>query len=93
VCAVTCIATTAANKAQARVLAVSGGNGTYTPCNYFDAYVLSVAGVPRGLYCSLYSVVEDAKYATTTSVQQAGIGYTIGNSFGYALAAQDGGIL
>ncbi|KAI4122903.1 MAG: hypothetical protein LQ338_005555 [Usnochroma carphineum] len=57
-CAADCNAQTAYNKRH------PAADGSYQTCSFFNAYVLSVNGVPQGLYCSMYTQVWAASYAT-----------------------------
>ena len=68
--------------------------GKYTPCNYFNAFVVSKNGVPQGTSCSFYSKPMPASYAKDVGqYDQAGNQFTVSNSFGYALAVQDYGVI
>ena len=59
---------------------------TYTPCTFFDAYVLYKNGVPQGLYCTIYNSTWDSSYATNkASYDQQGNTYNPSNSYGYSL--------
>lgn len=87
VCAAVCQATTAANKAAA----VASGATAYTPCNYFNAFVLSQNGAATGLYCSFYDAAVGKSYGTNMGMSSGGVAFSFGNSLGYALSVQDAG--
>jgi hypothetical protein len=57
-CTSACTAQTAYNKAH------PNKDGTFKTCAFVNGYVLSRAGVPQGLYCSMYSQTWAASYAT-----------------------------
>ncbi|KAL8831695.1 MAG: hypothetical protein Q9191_000705, partial [Dirinaria sp. TL-2023a] len=57
-CAADCLAQTAYDRRH------STADGSYQSCVFFNAYVISMNGVPQGLYCSIYSQVWSPAYAT-----------------------------
>ena len=57
-CTSACTAQTAYNKAH------PNKDGSFKTCAFVNGYVLARAGVPQGLYCSMYSQTWAASYAT-----------------------------
>ncbi|KAL9600271.1 MAG: hypothetical protein Q9219_003316 [cf. Caloplaca sp. 3 TL-2023] len=78
-CAADCNAQTAYNKRH------PAADGSYQTCIFFNAYVLSVNGVPQGLYCSKYSQVWAASYATNYGQYRGTDRYTVSRSYSYSL--------
>ncbi|OCL06951.1 hypothetical protein AOQ84DRAFT_67379 [Glonium stellatum] len=66
-------------------------DGTYMPCNFFNAYILLKNGIPQGTYCSFYSRTWDASYATNTGYTSGSTQYSVVDSFTYALTTPDPG--
>ncbi|KAJ9628814.1 hypothetical protein H2203_002717 [Taxawa tesnikishii (nom. ined.)] len=98
VCAAACQAYTAKARSiaesqfQSTSAASSQHDGTYTACNYFNAYVVNKKGVPNGLYCSLYSAPVDSSYATNSVGNNNGAPvFSVTNSYAYTLTVQDDG--
>ena len=87
VCAAVCQATTAKNMA----VALAQGGGSYTPCNYYNSFVLSQNGAATGMYCAFHSAAVPASAAGAAGVSNGGISFAFSNSLGYALAVQDKG--
>jgi hypothetical protein len=61
VCAAACEAQTAFDKEH-----LVQADGTYKPCNFFTAYILTKNDVPQGTYCSFYTREWDSTYAVNT---------------------------
>ncbi|KAL8845901.1 MAG: hypothetical protein Q9221_008968 [Calogaya cf. arnoldii] len=78
-CAADCNAQTAYNKRH------PAADGTYPTCVFFNAYVLSMNGVPQGLYCSMYTQVWAASYATNYGQYRGTDRYTVSRSYSYSL--------
>lgn len=78
-CAVDCNAQTAYNKRH------PAADGSYQTCVFFNAYVLSMNGVPQGLYCSMYTQVWAASYATNYGQYRGTDRYTVSRSYSYSL--------
>ncbi|KAI4227046.1 MAG: hypothetical protein L6R36_002727 [Xanthoria steineri] len=78
-CAVDCNAQTAYNKRH------PAADGSYQTCVFFNAYVLSMNGVPQGLYCSMYTQVWAASYATNYGQYRDTDRYTVSRSYSYSL--------
>ncbi|KAI4275755.1 MAG: hypothetical protein LQ337_002997 [Flavoplaca oasis] len=78
-CAVDCNAQIAYNKRH------PAADGSYPSCVFFNAYVLSMNGVPQGLYCSLYTQVWAASYATNYGQYRGTDRYTVSRSYSYSL--------
>ncbi|KAL8933695.1 MAG: hypothetical protein Q9211_005638 [Gyalolechia sp. 1 TL-2023] len=78
-CAVNCNLQTAYNKRH------PAADGSYQTCTFFNAYVLSMNGIPQGLYCSMYSQVWAAKYATNYGQYRGSDRYTVSRSYSYSL--------
>lgn len=84
-CAAGCQAMTAHNAAQA-------ANGTYSPCNFFNSYVLAMNNAAVGTYCSFYTQAWDRQYATNLGQwDNEANWYTVSSSYGYTLTTQDSG--
>ncbi|OCK77862.1 hypothetical protein K432DRAFT_333149, partial [Lepidopterella palustris CBS 459.81] len=66
-------------------------DGTYMPCNFFNAYILSKNDVPQGTYCSFYSKSWDASYAKNTGYSSGGSFYAVSDSYTYTLTNLDPG--
>ncbi|KAL8810956.1 MAG: hypothetical protein Q9200_002173 [Gallowayella weberi] len=69
-CAADCNAQTAYNKRH------PAADGSYQTCVFFNAYVISVNGTAQGLYCSKYSQVWAASYATNYGQYRGSDRYT-----------------
>ncbi|KAL8903140.1 MAG: hypothetical protein Q9207_004127 [Kuettlingeria erythrocarpa] len=78
-CAADCNAQTAYNSRH------PAADGTYQTCVFFNAYVLSMNGVPQGLYCSMYTQVWAASYATNYGQYRGTDRYTVSRSYSYSL--------
>ncbi|CAD0085486.1 unnamed protein product [Aureobasidium vineae] len=59
-CTSACTAQTAYNKAH------PNKDGSFKTCAFVNGYVLSRAGVPQGLYCSIYTVSNSYAYSVVT---------------------------
>jgi hypothetical protein len=57
-CTTACTTQTAYNKNH------PNQDGSYKTCAFVNGYVLSKDGIPQGLYCSMYTQVWAASYAT-----------------------------
>lgn len=88
VCAAVCQATTAKNRAAT----LAQGGGSYTPCNYYNSFVLSQNGAATGMYCAFHNAAVPASAAGGAGVSNGGVAYAFSNSLGYALATQDAGV-
>jgi hypothetical protein len=88
VCAAVCQATTAKNMA----VALAQGGGSYTPCNYYNSFVLSQNGAATGMYCAFHSAAVPASAAGAAGVSNGGVSFAFSNSLGYALGKQDAGV-
>lgn len=86
-CAKGCQANTAWNKAHAN------NDGTYTACNFFNAYILYRDNNPVGTVCSYYSadIADPASKATNVGQYQGDVHVTVGESYTYTLTTQDNG--
>ncbi|KAL9008752.1 MAG: hypothetical protein Q9173_006155, partial [Seirophora scorigena] len=86
-CAADCNSQTAYNSRH------PAADGSYQSCVFFNAYVLSMNGVPQGLYCSMYTQVWAASYATNYGQYRGTDRYTVSRSFSYSLnPANDGSV-
>ncbi|KAL8859900.1 MAG: hypothetical protein Q9178_003733 [Gyalolechia marmorata] len=84
-CAADCNAQTAYNKRH------PAADGSYQTCVFINAYVLSMNGVPQGLYCSMYTQTWAASYATNYGQYRGTDRYTVSRSYSYSLnLASDG---
>ncbi|KAI4087526.1 MAG: hypothetical protein LQ344_006721 [Seirophora lacunosa] len=84
-CAADCNSQTAYNSRH------PAADGSYQSCVFINAYVLSMNGVPQGLYCSMYTQVWAASYATNYGQYRGTDRYTVSRSFSYSLnPANDG---
>ncbi|KAL8915223.1 MAG: hypothetical protein Q9171_000342 [Xanthocarpia ochracea] len=84
-CAADCNAQTAYNKRH------PAADGSYQTCAFINAYVLSMNGVPQGLYCSMYTQTWAASYATNYGQYRGTDRYTVSRSYSYSLnLASDG---
>ncbi|KAI4183801.1 MAG: hypothetical protein L6R41_005180 [Letrouitia leprolyta] len=84
-CAADCNSQTAYNKRH------PAADGSYQTCIFFNAYVLSMNGVPQGLYCSMYTQVWAAQYATNYGQYRGTDRYTVSRSYSYSLDATSDG--
>ncbi|TEA19136.1 hypothetical protein C8034_v010465 [Colletotrichum sidae] len=84
-CASACQATTQYDRGH------PNGDGTYDACNFFNAYVLNVNGVPQGTTCSMYTRAWDRSYSTNIGQWRGTDYYSVSYSFGYTLNPQDSG--
>jgi len=68
-------------------------DGTYQPCNFFAAYVVSENNSPMGTYCAYYNQPFDRSYATNNG-QYDGEGnyYSVSQAYSYTLTNQDSGV-
>ncbi|KAL8643752.1 MAG: hypothetical protein Q9226_008143 [Calogaya cf. arnoldii] len=78
-CAVDCNAQTAYNRRHPAT------DGSYQTCVFFNAYILSINGVPQGLYCSMYTQIWAASYATNYGQYRGTNRYTVSRSYSYSL--------
>ncbi|KAL8837439.1 MAG: hypothetical protein Q9170_002524 [Blastenia crenularia] len=78
-CAADCNSQTAYNKRH------PAADGSYQTCIFFNAYVLSMNGIPQGLYCSMYTQVWAASYATNYGQYRGTDRYTVSRSYSYSL--------
>ncbi|KAL8923931.1 MAG: hypothetical protein Q9208_004368 [Pyrenodesmia sp. 3 TL-2023] len=78
-CAASCNAETAYNSRH------PAADGSYKTCVFFNAYVLSMNGVPQGLYCSMYTQTWAASYATNYGQYRGTDRYTVSRSYSYTL--------
>lgn len=89
-CASACQATTDSNRASA----VAANETTYTPCNFFNSYVLSQNNEPVGTYCTFYTEVWGRDVATNVGQwDNEGNWFTVSSSYGYALTDVDAGVV
>lgn len=88
-CSSVCNTYTANSRASAR----SGGYSTYTPCNYFNVFNLTLNGQSQLMGCYFFTTSSAANYATykTAVDSSSGTVYNLTNSYGYALYPQDQG--
>ena len=67
--------------------------GCYKPCNFVNAYVLSIDGLSAGIYCSMYSQVWDRSYATNCGQSRKygflTVRFDVASSYAYAKNPQD----
>ncbi|KAI9797322.1 MAG: hypothetical protein M1825_006020 [Sarcosagium campestre] len=84
VCASACVAQTAYNKRHPT-------DGTYKPCNFFTAYVISQDNAPQGLYCALYTRSWGPQYATNTGQYRGTSFFSVSNAYSYTLDPLDEG--
>ena len=82
-CLAACTATTIWNKAHPKP------DGTYEACNFFNAYLLSIDGVPDGLYCSMYRRQWGETEATNHGQNRGAAYYSVSSSYGYTLSPLD----
>ncbi|KAA6416331.1 MAG: hypothetical protein FRX48_01051 [Lasallia pustulata] len=84
-CAAACQANTAYDHRHPK------SDGSYSACNFFNSYVLSINNVPQGTYCSLYTQPWDKTYSTNYGQYRGSDYYSVSMSYGYTLAPQDQG--
>jgi hypothetical protein len=84
-CAAACQAQTAYDRATA------ASDGTYKPCNFFNAYILTKNDVPQGMYCSLYTRAWGVEKAVNTGYFYGSDVYKVERSFSYTLSNFDEG--
>ncbi|KAI5204513.1 hypothetical protein E4T39_03600 [Aureobasidium subglaciale] len=88
-----CSALCTAYSANSRATAQSNRVSTYTPCNYFNAFNLTLNGQPQLMGCYLFSTSNAANFDTyRTASDSSGTVYNLTNSYGYALYPQDKGM-
>ncbi|KAG9856299.1 hypothetical protein KCU98_g1503, partial [Aureobasidium melanogenum] len=86
-CSTFCTTYTANNKSQ------NAGSSTYTPCNYFNVFNLTLNGQTQLMGCYLFSTSNASTYDTYRTAQDSsGTVYNLTNSYGYALYPQDKGL-
>jgi hypothetical protein len=66
-------------------------DGTYKPCNFFTAYILTKNDVPQGTYCSFYTREWDSSYAVNTGYFWEQDVYSVKNTVAYTLTPLDSG--
>ncbi|KAL9064397.1 MAG: hypothetical protein Q9161_008909 [Pseudevernia consocians] len=86
-CATECIANTAYDRAH------PNSDGSYAPCNFFNAWVGLLGGVADGTHCAEYTKPWGKPYDTNYGQVQGNQIYTVTQSFGYSLDPQDSGKL
>lgn len=85
-CAAACQSITAYDKAHLVT------NGTYSACNFFNAYVISKNNVAEGTQCSYYTHSFGKSYSTNYGqYDSAGNYYSVSQSYSYTLTTQDSG--
>ncbi|KZF25400.1 hypothetical protein L228DRAFT_265869 [Xylona heveae TC161] len=67
--------------------------GSYKPCNFFNAYVLSKNGKALGTYCSLYTQPWDKSYSTNVGQYSGSDYYSVSQSYSYTRSVQDPGVV
>jgi len=83
---------------NAKAAALSSGNTTYQPCNFFNAFSLNYLGVYQGQYCVLYNSSSAATapnqvtFSTTLGAGNSRFIYNITNSWGTSLSPEDSGV-
>lgn len=88
-CSSLCTAYTAKSKATAQ----NNKASTYTPCNYFNVFNLTLNGQYQSMGCYLFTTSDAANYDTyRTATASNGAVYNLTNSYGYALYPQDKGL-
>ncbi|KAG9665177.1 hypothetical protein KCU64_g169, partial [Aureobasidium melanogenum] len=86
-CSSLCTTYTANNKTQ------NAKSSTYTPCNYFNVFNLTLNGQTQMMGCYLFSTANASSYDTYRTAQDSsGTTYNLTNSYGYALYPQDKGL-
>ncbi|KAJ9669687.1 hypothetical protein H2201_000071 [Coniosporium apollinis] len=60
-------------------------DGTYVPCNFFNAYVLTTNGVGEATVCAYYTKEWSSEYAVNKGQWRGADFYGVTNSFSYAL--------
>ena len=88
-CSSLCNTYTANSKASAQ----SNKASTYTPCNYFNVFNLTLNGQSQLMGCYLFTTSDAANYDIykTAKDSSSGTVYNLTNSYGYALYPQDKG--
>ncbi|CAD0114378.1 unnamed protein product [Aureobasidium uvarum] len=81
-CTSACTAQTTYNKAH------PNKDGSFKTCAFVNGYVLSRAGVPQGLYCSMYSQTWATSYATNYGQYRGSVRYTVSNSYAYSVVTR-----
>lgn len=88
-CSSLCNTYTANSKASAQ----SSKSSTYTPCNYFNVFNVTLNGQSQLMGCYLFTTSDAANYDTyKTARDSSGTVYNLTNSYGYALYPQDKGM-
>jgi len=88
-CSALCNTYTANSKASAQ----SSKSSTYTPCNYFNVFNLTLNAQSQLMGCYLFTTSDAANYDIykTATDSSSGNIYNLTNSYGYALYPQDKG--
>ncbi|KAF6226112.1 hypothetical protein HO133_008978 [Letharia lupina] len=84
-CAQQCLENTAYDKAH------PNSDGSYMPCNFFNAYLGYTNGQIDGTHCAEYTTTYGSPYDTNVGQYQNGAYYAVECSFGYSLTPQDCG--
>ncbi|KAI5272129.1 hypothetical protein E4T47_04511 [Aureobasidium subglaciale] len=88
-----CSALCTAYSANSRTTAQNNRVSTYTPCNYFNVFNLTLNGQPQLMGCYLFGTSDAANFGTyRTASDSSGTVYNLTNSYGYALYPQDKGM-
>ncbi|KAF6234104.1 hypothetical protein HO173_007523 [Letharia columbiana] len=84
-CASECAATTANDRSTPKA------DGTYMPCNFFNAWVGVLGGVVDGTHCAEYTQPWGKPYDTNYGQMRGNQVYSVTQSYGYSLNPQDSG--
>lgn len=84
-CATECTANTAYDRAHPK------SDGSYAPCNFFNAWLGLLAGVPDGTHCAEFTQPWGKPYDTNMGQYQGNAFLNVTQSFGYSLSPQDPG--
>jgi hypothetical protein len=88
ICAAACKAQTAFDKEH-----LVAADGSYKPCNFFTAYILTKNEVPQGTYCSFYTRTWGSNYAVNTGYFYEQDVYKVKATVAYTLTELDPGMV
>ncbi|KAI9876050.1 MAG: hypothetical protein M1830_007443 [Pleopsidium flavum] len=88
ICAAACLALNTKQKGNAKQKGDTK-KADVNACVFFNSYVLSIANVPAGTYCSLYSQPWAKSYSTNHGQLRGDVYYGISSSYAYTLQTSD----
>jgi len=86
-CASYCTNLTQTNKAAALAI----GSATYSTCNYFNIFNLTLNGASQGMYCQAFTKSGVSNSASLTYLLQNKVNYNVTYSYGYSIISPENG--